>query len=100
MKLKLVSDGTVEGTNLTDAVTGAQIGGVQSVSVNIDMTGVRGTVQLIGPQVELEGEFTVGTVSMLESHTFEVRQSLADDRKFSLCCPALMRRSCQVSITP
>jgi hypothetical protein len=28
---------------------------------------------------------------MLESRTFEVRQSLADDTKFSLCCPALMR---------
>jgi hypothetical protein len=70
MRLKIVSDGTIEGTFLTDSETGKVIPGVQAINIDMDLVdGVYATIRLAGP--ELEGTFDFADSKKLGADVIE-----------------------------
>lgn len=61
MQVKIISDGTVDGTRIIDARTGAMIGRVQSVDIHIGIGEplARATIKLMKPECEVVAEAKV-----------------------------------------
>lgn len=63
MRLKIVSDGTIAGTNVVDAETGIPVTNVVSIDWSADSGRperlIVATVRLLMPRIEVTGEFDV-----------------------------------------
>lgn len=55
MKLRIISDGTREGTHVIDAETGKEVEGVLKVRISIDRDGVEAEITVAGVDLDIIG---------------------------------------------
>lgn len=72
MEIKIVSDGTVMGTKVFDAVTGAELRNVESISWELNAASndwnARVEMTLINVPMELRGKANVTVEDLVPSH--------------------------------
>lgn len=56
MKLKIISDGTSEGTKVINAATGEEIEGVERIQWTVTGAGVSVDLMMVGVPIEVTGE--------------------------------------------